>query len=285
MDTSDSNENQEVVSIDVESENEGIQEKPPGPKRAKSCVYQHFTLSADNRYFKCRYCSSTLKKDPTGSTSGMRKHIQRIHKHIELNQPTDSKQQKMDSFLKKSDKQFDPEIFEDLLIRFIVATNQPFLVVNSKEFRAFASYSRNEVVIPKNDTLKSRCIARIVAITADNASNCGTLIDEFERLSNSQGSSSRTIIVCSQQSTESETCIDSQLEDSADEYSDSLGLSDDDYRYDVPAAHPQYSVYRKFGGRTTSMSIQMYPEWRGIFWQQMALAFLLSGLSPSDRIS
>ncbi|CAG7678862.1 unnamed protein product [Allacma fusca] len=103
--------------------------------------------------------SSSIKKDDGGSTGGMRNHIKRKHVTIDLEDGSNAKQIKLDDFV-KCVKGFDSEVFDDLLLRFILLTNQPFLIVNSEAFRDFASFHRNQVKIPNNTTIGTRCVER-----------------------------------------------------------------------------------------------------------------------------
>ncbi|CAG7823500.1 unnamed protein product [Allacma fusca] len=86
--------------------------------------------------------SSSIKKDDGGSTGVMRNHIKRKHVTIDLENGRGAKQIKLDGFV-KCVKEFESEVFVDLLLRFTLLTNQPFLIVNSEAFRDFATYHRN----------------------------------------------------------------------------------------------------------------------------------------------
>ncbi|CAG7637659.1 unnamed protein product, partial [Allacma fusca] len=89
----------------------------------------------------------------------MRNHIKRKHVTIDLENGSGAKQIKLDGFV-KCVKEFESEVFEDLLLRFILLTNQTFLIVNSDAFRDFATYHRNQVKIPNNTTIGTRCTKR-----------------------------------------------------------------------------------------------------------------------------
>ncbi|CAG7819475.1 unnamed protein product [Allacma fusca] len=104
-----------------------------------------------------------LKRDSTGSTSSLRKHVARSHKSVALkgDQEANTSQPSIDNFLVMDSRdKFDQHRFEKLLVEFVIDSNQPFSIVNSSAFCKFSEYWRAEARLPKNDKMKSLCMKR-----------------------------------------------------------------------------------------------------------------------------
>ncbi|CAG7730886.1 unnamed protein product, partial [Allacma fusca] len=133
------------------------------PPRSK--VHPHFKLQECGTKYKCNYCSKTLKKDSTGSTTSLRRHITTTHKSILLEDngpPAKKSQMTLDSFAVPylKDSGFYQRQFEELLVEYVIETNQPFNIVNSDVFVKFARFGRPQAQLPRNDKLKSLCMRR-----------------------------------------------------------------------------------------------------------------------------
>ncbi|CAG7734343.1 unnamed protein product, partial [Allacma fusca] len=50
----------------------------------RSKIYHHYTSDALKQKFKCNYCTVSMKRDATGSTSNIIRHMKRCHRHIIL---------------------------------------------------------------------------------------------------------------------------------------------------------------------------------------------------------
>ncbi|CAG7722539.1 unnamed protein product, partial [Allacma fusca] len=132
-------------------------------KSFRSSIHQHYKLLDYKSKFKCNYCGKVLKRDSTGSTSSLRKHVARSHKSVTLkgDQEAKTSQLSIDNFLVMDSRdKFDQHRFEKLLVEFVIDSNQPFSIVNSSAFCKFSEYWRAEARLPKNDKMKSLCMKR-----------------------------------------------------------------------------------------------------------------------------
>ncbi|CAG7725231.1 unnamed protein product, partial [Allacma fusca] len=145
-------------------ENESIHESSGSSKEVsfKSTVYKNFTLDSTREKFKCNHCSAALKKDKSGSTSNLRKHITRKHTFVTLNESsgTSTKKSKdITDYLFKPE-QFDQEEFENLMLNMIILTDQPMTLCDREAFRDFAMYGHKNVKIPSCSTIKRKLFER-----------------------------------------------------------------------------------------------------------------------------
>ncbi|CAG7719654.1 unnamed protein product, partial [Allacma fusca] len=93
-------------------------------------------------------------KERIGSTTGLRKHLQTRHRHIDLVNSAHNVEP-LPKFLKN--KNFNSEAFDDLVMKFVIQTNQPMSVLNSEPFKSFALWGQEQAKVPSNDTLNARC--------------------------------------------------------------------------------------------------------------------------------
>ncbi|CAG7718885.1 unnamed protein product [Allacma fusca] len=105
-------------------------------KSFRSSIHQHYKLLDCKSKFKCNYCGNVLKRDSTGSTSSLRKHVARSHKSVALKGDHEAKtsQLSIDNFLVMDSRdKFDQHRFKKLLVEFVIDSNQPFSIVNSRK--------------------------------------------------------------------------------------------------------------------------------------------------------
>ncbi|CAG7818140.1 unnamed protein product [Allacma fusca] len=133
----------------------------------RSKIYQHYTSDALKQKFKCNYCTVSMKRDATGSTSNLIRHMKMCHRHIILpGSSNHGNQQTIHKFF-EAEQVFSQSEFEDHLIDFIILTNQAFAVCDAKSFVNFATYSRAHAKILCDSTVKAKCDLRVLREKAE----------------------------------------------------------------------------------------------------------------------
>jgi hypothetical protein len=99
------------------------------------------------------------------TTSGINKHLTRAHRITEdsgVNDGSLSRSGPMDTFLHtaKQPRVFDPTTFDDLLVRFVVMTKQPYSIVESPAFQDLLNHATmatvSQVKLPSDDTMAAK---------------------------------------------------------------------------------------------------------------------------------
>lgn len=113
------------------------------------------------RFSGCKreYISTTM------TTTGINRHLLKSH-HItqdsNVNDGSLSKQGPLDTMFNSSSRPriFDPTRFDDLLVRFVVTTKQPFTIVESVAFQDVLNHatmaSVSQVKLPSGDTMATK---------------------------------------------------------------------------------------------------------------------------------
>ncbi|CAG7824613.1 unnamed protein product [Allacma fusca] len=113
----------------------------PDTKRFKSEVWAHFSIPKESlgKIANCKYC--TVKYNISkgqGSDTNLNNHLKRQHpkqvKDKEITQTSGSIQSWLHDQSQKR-KDFDPKLFRDFHLRWIVGSTQPFLEVESPQFK------------------------------------------------------------------------------------------------------------------------------------------------------
>lgn len=130
-----------------------------GKKRARSIVWDHFILvEGDDKAVACKHCPKHDNKYAykNRGTSNLMTHLTNQHSS-ELNMdPKDSKQQRIDLMIERPQQKYSVELFEELLVKFIVKTDQPFQLIESADFQALLHLLRPSISIFSRKTLKTR---------------------------------------------------------------------------------------------------------------------------------
>ncbi len=159
-----------ISEVDQESNSvlfsdESESEQKPKVENTTSSIWNHFSKNGD--YAKCSYCHQTYRwKSKTGKnmgTSNLKKHLESTHpQKVQKN----LSQQLFDiSFFDcKPITILNEENAKNALVNFIIATNQPFNIVEQKTFQDYSNLlSQNSVKIPKcGKTIKSRIDERFI---------------------------------------------------------------------------------------------------------------------------
>ncbi|CAG7695685.1 unnamed protein product [Allacma fusca] len=118
-------------------------------------------LTVTERLKQCNYCSTRLKKDPSGSTGNLMKHIKRFHKNINIGGSDPEPEGPLKKYFKAAHG-FNEVEFENRLLDFIVMDNLPYAVGNSSFFKTFALYGRDtaKAIIPSSSTIKRKLSSR-----------------------------------------------------------------------------------------------------------------------------
>ena len=138
---------------------------------------ERITISTKNAV-RCLYpgCKRTYITK-TWTTTGINNHLIKYHRITAdsgINDGSQSRRGPLDALLHSSTQPrvFDPTVFDDLLVRFIVTTKQPFSIVKSPALQALLDHvtmaSVSQVKLPSDDTVA----AKVKYFSALNNWNC-----------------------------------------------------------------------------------------------------------------
>ncbi|CAL8130140.1 unnamed protein product [Orchesella dallaii] len=130
----------------------------PNFEKTRSKVYSFFTWNNTTRKWKCNHCSKSYLHHPRNTCSVMLNHITRSHPTLtkQLEEKGTETANKTRSIFEATTKKPQPikptkKEFRHLLASFIVATNQPFSIVEDKTLRAvlkYATMDNSELALP-----------------------------------------------------------------------------------------------------------------------------------------
>ncbi|KAF9400272.1 hypothetical protein BGZ76_007752, partial [Entomortierella beljakovae] len=115
---------------------------------------------------RCLYPGCRAMYQTNGmTTSGINNHLTKIH-HITKDSATNdgslSREGPLDKLLHLTPEPtvFDPTKFDDMLVRFIVRTKQPFSIVKSNDFQELLNHARmasiDQIKLPSDDSVASK---------------------------------------------------------------------------------------------------------------------------------
>lgn len=162
----------QVNNIDLTSLGSDPTEKHPSTRAAWGWAIKNKwaerTESKGMVVIRCLFPGCVQKyKTKSMTTSGINKHLKNAHKITEdsgVNDGSLSRAGPLDSFFhpNKQPRVFDPTRFDDLLVRFIVRTKQPFSIVKSHELQDLLNHATlatlPQVKLPSNDTMAKKVI-------------------------------------------------------------------------------------------------------------------------------
>ena len=123
---------------------------------------RHYGSSLPNEKYPCKYCHAVLSIK-SGTISANR-HLREQLPVVLLNSNADSHQTRLSLIdgLVQRRTQYSPELFRALLIKFIVRTNQSFVVVETPELVELLTLLRPDVHVPSADTVRRAIIATYI---------------------------------------------------------------------------------------------------------------------------
>ena len=127
-------------------------------KRTRSEVWDHFVVSAEDKTKAiCKHCPKHKNQYAyvRGGTTNLMSHLKGQHKDKVNPELRDSKQPRIDEIIQKQPV-FNPEIFEELLVDWIVLDDQPFTAVESESFRKLLKLLKPNLKIVSADTIRRR---------------------------------------------------------------------------------------------------------------------------------
>jgi hypothetical protein len=123
-------------------------------------------VSSKSTIIRCLYPGCKQKYDTkTMTTSGINNHLTKVHRITPdsgINDGSLSRGGPLDAFLHSAmqPRIFDPTKFDDLLVRFVVTTKQPFSIVTSPAFQDLLNHAtmaaESQVKLPSNDTMATK---------------------------------------------------------------------------------------------------------------------------------
>ncbi|CAG7725821.1 unnamed protein product, partial [Allacma fusca] len=141
-----------IQEIDISGEQQELPLK--NVKKQRSSVHKHFTLE-DGKH-RCNYCKYSLKVEANSGTGNRRRHLAQHHKSIDLKNESvaDHKGAIVEAFAKQASV-FCQESLKEKIVRFVVLTNQPFVITEKQAFIDMMCYGRSVVPkIPSADSVK-----------------------------------------------------------------------------------------------------------------------------------
>jgi BED zinc finger len=149
------------------------------PARLRSGIWAHYDRMPDyarTKLVKCRHCGK-LYVSSNGSTGNMWRHIKNVH-------PSMITAQQLDAALQCV--AYTHEAFRELLVKWIVARDQPFSEVDAPEFREMVALLNPDANVPSAATIRrdiGRCFdeekTRIRAMLQDAPGRLSFAIDAW----------------------------------------------------------------------------------------------------------
>ncbi|CAG7824281.1 unnamed protein product, partial [Allacma fusca] len=126
----------------------------------RSKVHQHFT-KIENK-FQCNHCKKTFNIEKYGCTSNRLKHLNSKHPSKVEKDQTHALTQKnviLQAFQKQQKNQSEADL-QRLITRFIILTDQPFVITEAQSFFELMAFGKtNAPAIPSADTIRRKIFA------------------------------------------------------------------------------------------------------------------------------
>ncbi|CAG7727373.1 unnamed protein product [Allacma fusca] len=151
-----SEEREQIVELVVIGDGPSSQLKS---KKKSSDINNHYIFT--DGVYKCKYCSTSVKKESNSGTRNRWTHLKSQHPIKCLPQIPKVGTQKgnIESAFERQKNGFDQEELNRLLARFVILTDQPFTVTETTSFIELMCHGRvKRPEIPNADSIKRRIV-------------------------------------------------------------------------------------------------------------------------------